>query len=99
MRIYDQSLTSTAAAESGRSQETQKAATASHTGDGGSGSGDRVELSSALTSVSRAMASYHTDRAAKVQALTEQFQSGRYQPDSQAVSQAMVGEALAAGAK
>jgi flagellar biosynthesis anti-sigma factor FlgM len=98
MRIYDQSLTNTAAAESGRSQETQKAATTSLTG-AGSGSGDRVELSSALTTVSRAMASYHTDRAAKVQALTEQFQSGRYQPDSQAVSQAMVGEALATGAK
>jgi flagellar biosynthesis anti-sigma factor FlgM len=98
MRIYDQSLTNTAAAESGRSQETQKAATSPLAGAGG-GSGDRVELSSALATVSRALASHHTDRAAKVQALTEQFQSGRYQPDSQAIGQAMVGEALGAGAK
>jgi flagellar biosynthesis anti-sigma factor FlgM len=99
MRIYDQSLTNTAAAESGRSQETQKAASTPLAGAGGGGSGDRVELSSALTSVSRALTAYHTDRTAKVQALTEQFQSGSYQPDSQAIGQAMVAQALGAGAK
>jgi len=99
MRIYDQSLTNTAAAESGRSQEAQKAASTSLAGAGGGGSGDRVELSSALTSVSRALGAYSGDRAAKVQSLTAQFQSGRYQPDSLAIGQAMVGEALGAGAK
>jgi flagellar biosynthesis anti-sigma factor FlgM len=102
MRIYDQNLTGTAAAESGRSQETQKPdreATTPPSGSGSSGSGDRVELSSALASVSRALASYHSDRTAKVQSLTAQFQAGSYQPSSQATSQGMVAEALGAGAK
>jgi flagellar biosynthesis anti-sigma factor FlgM len=99
MRIYDQNLAGTAAAESGRSQETQKSAGAPQSGSGSSVSGDRVELSSAMTGVSRALASYQSDGASKVQSLTAQFQSGRYQPNSQAISQGMVSEAVAAGAK
>ena len=99
MRIYDQNLTGSAAAESGRPQETQKSAGTPLSGSGSGGSGDRVELSSAMTSVSRALTSYQSDRASKVQSLTEQFQSGRYQPNSQAISQGMVAEAVAAGAK
>jgi hypothetical protein len=101
MRIYDQNLTGAAAAESGRSPETQKAdreATTSLAGSGSGGSGDRVELSSALASVSRALVSYQSDRAGKVQSLTVQFRSGRYQPDSQATSHGIVSEALSAGA-
>jgi hypothetical protein len=101
MRIYDQSLTGTTAAGSGRSQETQKAdrvATGAPPGAGG-GSGDRVELSSALGSVSRALSSYNADRAGKVQALTVQYQAGRYQPSSLATSHGMVAEALGAGAR
>jgi flagellar biosynthesis anti-sigma factor FlgM len=101
MRIYDQNLTGAAAAESGRSAEAQKAdreAGTPLTGSGSGGSGDRVELSSALASVSRALTSYQADRAGKVQSLTVQVRSGRYQPDSQATSQGMVSEALRAGA-
>jgi hypothetical protein len=101
MRIYDQNLTGTAAAGSGRSQETQKTdrdATTTPAGSG-SGSGDRVELSSALGSVSRALSSYQADRANKVQELTVQYQSGLYQPNSQATSQGMVAEALGAGGR
>jgi len=102
MRIYDQNLTGNAAAESGRSKETQKPdreTTTPLAGTGGGGSGDRVELSSALASVSRALASYHSDRADKVQTLAAQFQAGTYQPSAQATSRAMVAEALGAGVR
>ena len=100
MRIYDRDLTGAAAAEPGRSQETQRPdreATVAPTGSS-SGSGDRVELSSGLASVSRALASYQSDRSAKVESLTVQFQSGNYNPSSLAISQGMVAEALTGGA-
>ena len=101
MRIYDRDLTGTASAESGRSQETQKAdrdATTSRTSQSGTNSGDRVELSSGLASVSRALTAYGSSRASKVQQLTAQFQSGTYRPDSLAISQGLVAQALG-GAK
>jgi len=101
MRIYDRDLTGAAAAESGRSQETQKPdrESSSTSSASGSGSSDRVELSSGFASVSRAMASQSSDRANKVQQLTMQYQSGNYQPNSLATSQGMVAEALSGGAK
>ncbi len=96
MRIYDRDLTGTTSAESGRSQETQKAdrdttAASSHSG---SSSNDRVELSSGLASVSRALSAYSNDRSNKVQQLTQQVQSGTYNPSSTAISQSMVAQAL-----
>jgi flagellar biosynthesis anti-sigma factor FlgM len=100
MRIYDRDLTGTASAESGRSQETQKTdrdATTSTSSQSGSSSGDRVELSSGLASVSRALAADGSSRASKVQQLTAQFQSGTYNPDSLAISQGMVAQALGGG--
>jgi hypothetical protein len=101
MRIYDRDLTGTAASESGRSQETQRPdreAGLKPPGSG-SGSGDRVELSSGLASVSRALASYRSDRAGTIQQLAMQFQAGTYRPNSQAISQGMVTEALSGGAR
>jgi flagellar biosynthesis anti-sigma factor FlgM len=100
MRIYDRDLTGTASAESGRSQETQRAerdATATSP-QSGSTAGDRVELSSGLATVSRALAAYGTDRANKVQELTAQVQSGGYNPNSLSISQGMVAHALSSGA-
>src|SRR5664279_4071843 len=100
MRIYDRDLTGTAASESGRSQETQRPdREAALTSGSRSGSGDRVELSSGLASVSRALASYQSDRGGKIQQLAMQFQAGTYRPNSQAISQGMVAEALSGGAK
>jgi flagellar biosynthesis anti-sigma factor FlgM len=99
MRIYDRDLTGTASAESGRSQETQKASTTSSSSQSGGGSGDRVELSSGLASVSRALATDGSNRASKVQQLAAQFQAGTYSPDSMAISQGMVAQALGGGAK
>jgi anti-sigma28 factor (negative regulator of flagellin synthesis) len=99
MRIYDRDLTGTAATESGRPQETQKADREASTASSqsGSASGDRVELSSGLAGVSRALSAYGSDRASKVQQLTTQFESGNYQPNSMAISQGMVAQALSGG--
>ena len=101
MRIYDRDLTGTAATDSGRPQEAQKADREATTtaSQSGSSSGDRVELSSGLATVSRALAAYGSDRAGKVQQLAAQFQSGTYQPSSLATSQGMVSQALDVGAQ
>jgi anti-sigma28 factor (negative regulator of flagellin synthesis) len=98
MRIYDLNLTGTSAAETGRTQETQRPdlADSAKAGRGADRSSDRVELSSTLGSLSRAIAAHQSDRAPRVQALAAQYQSGNYHPNSQATSRAMVTDALAA---
>jgi hypothetical protein len=60
----------------------------------GSTAGDHVSLSSAIGSLSRALSSFHTGRAQKVQALTSQYQSGRFQVNAAAVSHMIVSAAL-----
>ncbi|HMD70786.1 MAG TPA: flagellar biosynthesis anti-sigma factor FlgM [Bryobacteraceae bacterium] len=101
MRIDDRNLT-TVPAESGRAQEAQRVGREdglrSDSGTG-SGSGDQVELSSTLGSLSRALAAYGSSRQSQVAALAAQYQSGKYQPDSMATSRGMISEALAAGSK
>jgi anti-sigma28 factor (negative regulator of flagellin synthesis) len=100
MRIYDRDLTGAASTESGRSQETQKTDRDATTTSSqqGSPSGDRVELSSGLASVSRALAAYGSEHTNKVQQLSTQFQSGSYTPSSLAISQGIVTAALSGGA-
>jgi hypothetical protein len=99
MRIDDRNLTNVPA-ESGRTQETQRVGREDglRSGNGtASSGGDQVELSSALESLSRAMTAYGSDRQSQVAALTAQYQSGNYRPDSMATSRGMVAEALAGG--
>jgi anti-sigma28 factor (negative regulator of flagellin synthesis) len=95
MRVNEHNQTG-ASSEAGRAQETQRLdrGGSSRTTVSGSG-GDRVELSSTLASVSRATAAHDADRAAKVQELAAQYQSGQYRTDAAATSRAMVSEALA----
>lgn len=96
MKIYDGNLAGAAAAESSRTQETQRVErdTATATGGARSTAGDHIELSETLNSLARAMSSYSSDRATKVQALAAQYQSGRYAVNSLATSRAMVASAL-----
>jgi hypothetical protein len=47
--------------------------------------------------LSQAIAAQESGRAARVQALAAQYQSGKYQPNAQATSRGMVSEALAMG--
>jgi anti-sigma28 factor (negative regulator of flagellin synthesis) len=102
MRIYDVNSTGTSAAESGRSQETQRsdrAGGAKTGGPGANGTGDRVEFSSTLGRLSQALSTDGSARASRVQTLAGQYQSGSYRPDSAATSKGMVAEALSEGAK
>ena len=103
MRIYDRDLSGVASAESGRSQEAQRAEREQNPGKAGgtsaAGQADRVEFSSSLASVSRALSSNSQGRSEKVSALAAQFQAGSYQPNSLATSQSMVSDALSGGAK
>jgi hypothetical protein len=102
MRVYDNNLSGTSAAEAGRAQETQKLDRGEGAKTGGGkpgGSSDRVEFSSALGSLSRTLSAYGSSRSSHVDALAAQYQSGNYHPDSAAISHAMVSDALAAGSK
>lgn len=98
MRIDDRNLTGLPA-ETGRTQDTQKAGRENgyQPGSGTSSGGDQVELSSALGTLSRAMTALGSSRQSQVSALTAQFQGGNYRPDSVATSRGMIAEALAAG--
>ncbi|SPE39837.1 hypothetical protein SBA3_3430022 [Candidatus Sulfopaludibacter sp. SbA3] len=101
MKVYDQSLTGASSAGSTRTQETQRAGRGEtgRAGAAGIGGGDRVELSGALGTLSRAMSAFDSGRSGKVQALAAQYQSGAYQPDASATSRGMVSDALGAGKK
>jgi flagellar biosynthesis anti-sigma factor FlgM len=98
MRIYDRDITGSAAAEAGRTQETQK------TGRGPArvtpmrdSNADRVEFSSTLEQLGRATAAEGEVRTQKVEQLAAVYASGAYRVDAAAVSRAMVAEAVNAG--
>jgi hypothetical protein len=95
MRVNDHNLTGAAAAEAGRTQESQRSGRGGGAGATSGTGGDRVELSSTLGSLSRALEAHRSDRGAMVQELAAQYQSGRYRPDAAATSHAMITEALA----
>jgi anti-sigma28 factor (negative regulator of flagellin synthesis) len=100
MKIYDQNLTGTSAAETGRAQESQnlsRAGTGKSTTRSGDGSNDSVVFSGTLSRLSRALSTFESTRASQVQALTAQYQSGNYRPDSAATAKGLVSEAMSAG--
>jgi hypothetical protein len=59
--------------------------------------GDRVEPSSTLGTLSRAISALESERANRVQTHAVQYRSGSYHPDSVATARGMVSEALLAG--
>ena len=100
MKIYDRNLTGTSAAETAQAQKTQnpnRVGSDTSSGRAGDGSGDSVVFSGSMSQLSRALATFQSTRANRVQALTVQYQSGKYKPDSAATSKGMVSEALSAG--
>ena len=101
MKVYDTNLTGTSAAQTGRSQESQRTDRGSHGGGSriGGTAPDHVEFSGALGRLSQALSDFQHSRASRVQALASQYQSGNYRADSAATSRAMVSEALAAEMK
>jgi hypothetical protein len=99
MKVYDSNLTGASAAESGRTHETVKIGRDQNTRSTGSRpgeSGDRVELSSTLGRLSRALDTSRTDRASRTEALAAQYSSGKYTAESKTTSRAIVSEVLAA---
>ena len=97
MRVNDRSLTGATPAESGRAHETGKSSRNQEVRDGtaaATGNGDRVELSSTLETLSRAMSAFGSERANRVQALAAQYQSGSYHADSVATARGILSEAL-----
>ena len=99
MRVDNLNLTGTTAAQTGRTQETEKSnrdqGLQSEAGAADK-TGDRVELSSTLATLSRALSANGSERSTHVQALAAQYQSGNYQADSLATARGMVSEALLA---
>src|SRR5271157_3987575 len=99
MRVTDRNLAGTSPAESGRAQETQKLNRNQGAQNGTAATdktGDRVELSSTLEALSRALSANGSERSSHVQALAGQYQSGNYHADSAATARGMVSEALLA---
>jgi anti-sigma28 factor (negative regulator of flagellin synthesis) len=95
MKVVDRNLNSGPAVESGRTQEIQRAS--STTGSAAAAqpsNGDRVEFSNTLGSLARAMSTFSTSNASKVQGLAAQYQSGAYRANSAATSRAMIAQAL-----
>ena len=100
MRINDRNLTGTSASETGRAQETKdlsRAGTGKSNTGGVDGSNDRVEFSGTLNRLSRALTTFESSRASRVQALAANYQSGSYKPNSAATSKGLVADAMSAG--
>jgi anti-sigma28 factor (negative regulator of flagellin synthesis) len=99
MRVDDRNLTSATPAEAARAQEADKSGRNQEVRTGTAATdktGDRVELSSTLETLSRAMSALGSERANRVQALAAQYQSGSYHADSAATARGIVSEALLA---
>jgi anti-sigma28 factor (negative regulator of flagellin synthesis) len=56
--------------------------------------GDRVELSSTMEALARALSAFGAERANRVPALAAQYERGSYYADSAATAGSMVSEAL-----
>jgi anti-sigma28 factor (negative regulator of flagellin synthesis) len=98
MKIPDYNLGGAATPETHRTQDAQSTGHASGARSAGSSiDSDRVEFSGGMGSLSRAVSSFQSGRAGRVQALATQYQSGSYRPDSAAISRGMIQEALGAG--
>lgn len=95
MKVYDYNLTGASTAGTSRTPESAEAGhTSGSSAYGPRGDGDRIELSSTLHDVARALAEYGEDRAVEVESLAARYQSGRYYTDFAATSCALVGESF-----
>ena len=95
MRVNDQNLAGVNTAPTGGSHEAQRAGRTS-SGNPASGShGDRVELSGAVGTISRALSADSGGRAARVRELAAQYQAQQYRPDAAATGRAMIADAFA----
>jgi anti-sigma28 factor (negative regulator of flagellin synthesis) len=97
MRVQDNSNMGPVAPETSRARETPKVDTAGSAPSSTTDSaGDHVEFSSTLGRLSQAISTDSAQRAGRVQTLAVAYQAGQYRVDSQATSQGMIAEAVAA---
>lgn len=94
MKVTSQDLSGLGAAGASSAQEVQKGGGGSKSAGSGSGGSDRIDFSSTLGSLSRAMTSEGSTRQAKIQAITAQYQSGAYTADSAAIGRGLISEAF-----
>jgi anti-sigma28 factor (negative regulator of flagellin synthesis) len=94
MKVTSQDLSGLGAAGASGAQEAQKTGGGGKSAGSGGGGSDRVDFSSTLGSLSRAMSSDGSTRQAKIQALTARYQSGSYSADSGAISRGLISEAF-----
>jgi hypothetical protein len=95
MKVNDPNTAGAATAQTGRAIDVQKLdRNGASRASGSDPSGDHVEFSSALSSLSRALSTDSAQRQNHLAAVAAAYRSGSYQPDSSAISRAMVGDAL-----
>ncbi len=97
MKIYESGFGGASGVGGARGSEPISPQTNGKGGGSTVSTGDHVDLSSGLNSLSRALSSFETGRAQKVQALTSQYQSGNYKVDAAAVSHSIVNAAISGG--
>jgi len=98
MRVNDRNALGSAAVEAGRTAETQRS---DRTDAGRPGAADttndRVEFSSSLSRLSRAISVDKAQRNSHVQALAAAYQAGTYRPHSLGASRGLIAEAAGTG--
>jgi anti-sigma28 factor (negative regulator of flagellin synthesis) len=94
MKVTSQDLSGLGAAGASGVQDVQKQGGSGTSAGCGGGGSDRVDFSSALGSLSRAMSSEGSTRQAQIQAITAQYQSGSYTADSAAIGRGLISEAF-----
>ena len=93
MRVSNHDLTGLGAAGADRAQETARSG-GSGSGSASGAGGDRVDFSSALGSLSRALSSFGASQSDTVQGLSAQYQAGNYATDGAAISRGLIAEAM-----
>jgi len=94
MRVSNHDLSGLGAAGTDGAQGTPRSGGSGSSSANGGGGGDRIDFSSALGSLSRALSSFGASRSGAVQGLMAQYQSGSYAVDGPAVSRGLIAEAM-----
>lgn len=84
-----------AAAPTGRTPEAQKTNLGQPSAAAAEPGGDQVEISSTSGQIAQAIAAFGAQHAGRVEALSADYQAGRYQPDSMATGRAIIADAVA----
>jgi anti-sigma28 factor (negative regulator of flagellin synthesis) len=94
MRVDENTLTDQVSSTASRAAESQRVQvdTSASSSSSGTSAGDRVDLSSLGGRIAQALQGLSSQSAQRVSQLQKDFQAGRYQPDAQQISHAMVAQ-------